>query len=236
MDLRRGFYFHGPDRVEFERPWNKPNQEIALNALRRLRDLEMIGDDGNKSFETVMLNTAAANLFEKWRIRYPQGEKGLSGKPLSWYGKLPGVVLRLSLVLTYLRWCIDPKSAKEPPGEIPMTRVNDAINMVEEYFIPMASRVFGDAQLPEPERNAKALALKIEERKIGKKIAGQVVVNLREIQQQHINHMKADAIRECLDELVAAGWLRPIKSERSGPGQRRKDFEVNPQVFAKIKT
>ena len=230
--LTARFLFSWPDRVEFERPSGQPDREIALNALRRLRDLDMVGDEGNETFKTVMFNPAAANLFAKWRTQYPQGEKDLSGKPLSWRGKLPGVVLRLSLVLTYLRWAIDPKGAKESPGDIPMTRVSDAIKLVEEYFIPMANRVFGDAQLPEPERNAKALARKIKERKTGTKIDGQVVVNSREIQQQHINGMKADAVHEALTELIAAGWLRPIKSERSGPGRRREDFTVNPQVFS----
>ena len=232
--LTARFLFAWPDKVEFDAPSDEPDRDVALNALRLLRDLKMTIDEDNKTptFKTVRFNEAAQKRLLQWRkVEYPKSEKGLSGKPLSWHGKLPGVVLRLSLVLTYLRWAIDPKGGREPPNEIPMTRVSDAIKLVEEYFMPMASRVFGDAQLQEEERNAKALARKIKERKTGTKIGKRIMVNSRKIQQQHINGMKAQAVHAALNELVAAGWLRQIKDERDGTGRRREDYEVNPMVF-----
>ncbi len=228
--LTARFLFSWPDSVAFERPSGEPAQAIALNALRRLRDLEMVGSDGNKSYKTVMFNTAAAKLFEQWRIRYPRGEKGLSGKPLSWHGKLPGVVLRLALVLTYLRWCIEAKSVKEP-SEIAATRVSEAIKLVEEYFMPMANRMFGDAKLPESMRNAKIVAKAIQAKQFGEKRDGRVIVNMRQIHQQYFNRMGSEDVQHAFDELVEAGWLRRIEHAEVRAGRPRKDYEVNPRVF-----
>jgi len=75
---------------------------------------------------------------------------------LSWLGKLPGFCVRLAVILQHLEWCWDGRSA--PPDRIGMAGVASAADFLEKYAVPMARRVFGEAALPQSERDAHAIA------------------------------------------------------------------------------
>jgi hypothetical protein len=66
-------------------------------------------------------------------------------------------VLRLALNLEFLWWCGDAGMAP-PPKTISSRAFAAAALLVNDYLIPMAERVYGDAAATSAERNAATLA------------------------------------------------------------------------------
>jgi hypothetical protein len=140
------------------------------------------------------------------------------------YGKARGVALRLSLVVELLRWCATPGWAP-PPVEIGADAFADACDLVADYFMPMAERVYGDAAAPLAERNAATLAkwiLRTKPREV-------YVRNLqREVRLPGLRD--AQSIRTAADLLVEADWLRPPPD--GGQAERAKvAYPVNPALW-----
>ena len=222
--LAARFIYVWPDPVHLERPTAAPSLSPAFEALCKLRNLSM---DNNR---VLPLTEDAARRFQQWRVTNADAGASSSGMFQGWLGKLPGVVLRLSLVLRYLHACAEDGSPEEPK-EINLDTISASIKLVDDYLVPMARRVFGDAAQPEPERDATAIARLIVGRKIGSERAGRYVVNARkDVQRRGINRIRtANQARAALDELREAGWVRPI-ALTSG-GRPRGDFEVNPEAL-----
>src|SRR5262249_14572737 len=145
----------------------EPDHALIRDSFKRLHGIPMAcGLDGNKTYSLIPLSDAAAARFDEWRRVHHQAEKEAAGMYLSWLGKMPGVVLRLAGTLAFLKWSVEKRGTAEPK-EIGEAIIDDAITLVDEYFKPMAERVFGDAALPADERNAAAVARLIHARKIG---------------------------------------------------------------------
>jgi hypothetical protein len=102
------FLYFWPNPVPIERPVAERISNPALDALRKLRDLSM------ESRRVLRLTEEAAERFQAWRVTNADAGAETSGMFQSWVGKLPGVVLRLALVLKYLRWCSEDTGRQEP--------------------------------------------------------------------------------------------------------------------------
>jgi hypothetical protein len=90
---------------------------------------------------------------------------------------------------------------------------------VDDYFLPMAERVFGEAKLEEPERNAKAIARRITSGELSmEKCDGRFVTNLRKVRQQHINQITTNEVAQAFEELVELGWLMKIQERKYWAG------------------
>jgi Protein of unknown function (DUF3987)/Bifunctional DNA primase/polymerase, N-terminal len=222
--LASRFLYVFPDPPPVTRPIAECTISPALDALRRLRNLSM------EPRRVLCLTADAANRFQAWRETHAPRVHKSSGMFQGWLGKLPGIVLRLALVLRYLRWCSEDGFPKEPT-DIDLGTTCDAIRLVDGYFVPMALRVFGDAAVPEPERDAVAITRLITSREIGTEQAGRYVINLRkDVQRRGINRIRtASHARQALDELRDAGWVRPLRSATGG--RPRGDYEVNPKAL-----
>lgn len=81
---------------------------------------------------------------------------------LSFIGKLPGLAVRLSLVLTYLDWAI---SEELEPVEVGPETLARAVHMIEHYALPMARRSYASASISKPEQAARRLLDAIRKRK-----------------------------------------------------------------------
>ena len=139
-------------------------------------------------------------------------------------GKARGQALRLALVLELLWWCGEDGSAP-PPTCISSRAFAAAAGLMEDYFLVMAARVYGEILPSLRDRNAATLARWILETRP---------------KELHIRHMqravrlpgmrKAGEIHEAAAMLVAAGWLiPPVPSTRFGP-RMRLSYSVNPQL------
>lgn len=152
--------------------------------------------------------------------------KEACGLYASHLGKGRGLALRLAGVLEFLDWAFGPEGAPEP-AVISLAATERAWALCEEYFEPMALRVYGDAAISKTERDAAAIVKRIYERK-------ELTINARVIRQSwRIPGLREAAkVDAALAFLVEAGWVREAASRQGGsPGRRAKNYEVNPDVF-----
>jgi len=222
--LAARFLYLWPERVPPRRPTRSADPASARAALERLRSLPFDTDEeGKQRWRLVPFSAEAAARMQEWRERVAGWEPEAHGLLLSWMGKLPGMAARLALVLEYLWWCGDRPEEQEP-AEVGERAMLAALDLLEGYFLPMTRRAFGDAALPEAERDAIALARWI-------RANDPETVNARALR-----HAGAMPTREperydaALKELHDAGWVRPAPSKRSGPGRKPKDWEVSPAI------
>jgi hypothetical protein len=225
------FMWFWPEPVPFNIAGTTPEIESAITAFDRLRMLELASGKDSEPPRPVMVALAPSAVQAMVRFgRLLQGEKENSGGLMrSAIGKARGLALRLSLVLTYLRWCAQDGYGA-PPEEISEEAFLAAAKLVAEYVLPMAERVFGDAACPASDRNAATLA-----RWIARERPNEV----------HVRHLQrvvrlpglstADAIHSACRVLIEAGWLgEPL----AGTGFRQRGraaYPVSPRLAAVLK-
>jgi Protein of unknown function (DUF3987) len=180
--------------------------------------------DGDPARPVVVpLGAAALPMLEEFGRDMQARQQQAGGLMRSAYGKARGVALRLSLVIAYLRWCVAPGWTL-PPVEIDGEAFAAACDLVADYFMPMAERVYGDAAAPPAERNAATLAKWILRTKARE-------VYVRDLQREvRLPGLRdARSIRAAADLLVEADWLRPPPD--GGQAARAKvAYPVNPAV------
>lgn len=175
----------------------------------------------------VPFTEGAQAALQDWREAVAGMEDGASGMFLSWLGKLPGFAVRLALVLHHLQWAAGPDGA-EPPDAVPETALLRAVTFLDEYAVPMARRAFGEAALPQAERDARQVARWLLARR-----PVPDVVNVRELRRMAGGPGLPDAnrLRAALDELAAAGWAHPAPARQGDqPGRTRENWALNPAL------
>jgi hypothetical protein len=221
------FLWAWPDKVAFRRPTVAANLDTLEGIYRRLEALPWGHDsEGRETAITIPLSDGAATLFEQWQAANSSVDEDSGSLFKSFVGKMDGAVLRLALVAEYSAWAIH---GGDEPTQIGVDALTEAADWVDEYAKPMAERVYGDAALPDAERNAAFLARYIRKQ-------GFTTVNKRDLKRSP--HKSAlTALRDApvmdaaLGHLVDAGWLIDIGSrEGDGQGRRKGDYAVNPAV------
>lgn len=223
--LAARFLFVWPDPTPPVRPVGGYDLLPLRRAFRRLDDLVLIEGENGLQPAIMRFSEEAANLHQAERERQYQRHAHAAGHFGSFIGKIPGMALRLSGLLALTDWAFGNEGA--PPETISDLVVERAWAFFEEYFEPMALRVYGDAAIPQGERHAAAIARKIFERK-------ELTINARAIRLQWgIPGMRTAArIDAALAHLQEAGWVRPAPSRQGGSsGRQSKTYEVNPDVF-----
>ncbi len=213
------FLYIYPDPVPRKLPEAIGNKEMALNAFRKLNGLRLQRDDyGSYVREALPLSPDAKDLFAEYWQQHQRED--LSGYYGGWWGKACGSVLKIALTLQFIWW-----SAADDytiPDQISLEAIDAAINMMEDYFVPMAKRAFG-----ETDRLAATLGAAILERKPER-------VNGREIYKNWNLPGIKDTVNAtlALNALTEANWLRSSSTSPTQSGGRpRADFEVNPRLF-----
>lgn len=212
-----------PDRVPPRRPSCRADTSAALDRLRRLRGISWEDEPEPK---ILPFTKAAADAFQEWRKQVAEMESEAAGLMLSWLGKLPGMAVRLALILELLAWSESGDGTPEPQT-VCQHSVIAAITFLYEFALPMARRTFGAAALPEPERDARRLARwLLQQRPMPK------TVNAKSLRRMARGPAISDSKRmdAALVELEAAGWVRAAFSRTSGHGRQRKDYAVNPAL------
>jgi Protein of unknown function (DUF3987)/Bifunctional DNA primase/polymerase, N-terminal len=223
------FLFFNPDLPPLDRPRPMNSDGFALATLGRLVNYVQRPNEPDYPFIALPLTPEANDCFQAWRALSMDLMESKSGMVASWMGKQSAFVLRLAVVLLYLRWAAD--GAPEEPVAIGAGTIKDAVRLVDNYFTPMAYRVFGDSAQPEEQRDATAIARKIVNREIGTERSGRYVINRRaDVQRRKINQIRTAAgATRAINELVDGDWLRLMPVENGG--RPRGDYEVNPQAL-----
>jgi hypothetical protein len=138
--------------------------------------------------------------------------------------KTRGLVLRLSLGLQFLWWCGDPGKSP-PPRQIGRSAFFAACTLIADYSVPMAERVYGDAETRTEDRDAATLARWIIDEKTAEVHARHIQ---REVRLPGLT--TAAAIHAAAQVLIEAGWLLP-PGEGGFQRRGRCAYPVNLKVF-----
>ncbi len=220
--LAARFLFTWPEPQYPNRPRAVPDHDGAQAALARLR---VISWATSPEAPRLPFAPRAAGLMDEWRTRVAAMEGDAAGLFLSWIGKLPGFAVRLATILEHLDWAAGAGSAE--PQAIGETAALRALTLLDDYAVPMARRVFGDAAMPQAERDG---------RRLGKWLLAQrplpEVANAKELRRMANGPGIPDAARmeAALGELEAAGWVRSAPARAEGYGRQRKDYAINPAL------
>jgi hypothetical protein len=217
-----------PDPVAFELGQETPGAVWAIDALDRLRELDLQpGDTPGFPSRPVLvpLTGQGQQLIGEFGREIQARRDNASGLLRSTYGKARGAALRLSLILEELWWC-GRAGLTLPPDHITPRAFAAAATMVNDYFLPMAERVFGDAAASNTERIAATLA-----RWIIKERPTEVHVRflLREARLPGLR--AAEQIKAAADALVEADWLHPPVKGTAFQQRGRVVYVVNPKLY-----
>eukprot|EP01037_Dinobryon_pediforme_P005931 gene5931-6001_t len=216
-----------PERVPFRLGRLPPNTAWATEALDRLRLLDLqqaSSPEGRPAPFMVPVAQTALSYVEAFAQEMQQRQQDAAGLMRSAFGKARGTALRVSLVLEYLWWCAE-SSNRPAPTEISEAAFKAAAHFVNDYLMPMAERVYGDAATSPRERHVTTLA-----KWIIKIRASEVHVRKLQREVRLPGLTDASTIHDAARGLVDAGWLmEPVKGSREGRGKAA--YTVNPRVF-----
>jgi hypothetical protein len=170
----------------------------------------------------------AVTALQEWRRAVKSMEADASGLFLSWLGKLPGMAVRLAVIFAHMAWLLSPDGTP-PPDCIALDDLTRAVGFLADYAVPMAQRAFGEAALPEAERDARRLARWY----LRQAVPRPEVLNARELRRMANGPgiRSAPRIEAALTELAELGFVRSHASrEGDSKGRQRSDWRVNPLV------
>ena len=208
--------------------WEVPivDERWVESLLHRLRALQMASDHEGRTVPVLMpFSDGARAVFAEWYVENVGKARAGCGLIAGFRGKANGVVARIALVLDLLEWAAQDTGA-EAPGEVSEEGVSSAILLFEDYLLPMAERVYGDAASSPAESNAVALLKEAVRREAR-------VINAREVRRSWRvpGLSQAEQVRSALAHLEEADCVkRPEASD--GPGRPREDWLLNPRLLA----
>lgn len=219
------FIWAWPEPKPFRLGRTAPNAGFAVEALDRLRllDLTPASLEAPAAPVLVPLVAEALPMLEAFARDMQDTQANAGGLLRSAYGKARGLAVRLALVLEFLRWAGTSGQAA-PPRVVSEAAFSDACDLVANYFMPMAVRVYGDAATPPAERNATTLARWIMKVKPSE-------VHIRALQREvRLPGLRtAEDIRAACGALVEGDWLR-LPAPGSQQGRGKVAYPVNPAI------
>ncbi|WP_339162729.1 DUF3987 domain-containing protein [Methylobacterium bullatum] len=212
--------FKIPRRADGAQP---PDDAVAFSALTRIDRLSL-REDGEPV--RIPVSAAAIDLLEAYGQEMLERAETVSSWYASTLGKVPGLALRLSAVLTYLRWSTE---GADEPQEINAEAMRDAIRLMNTYFLPQAERVRQSAAVTDGEADARALIAVVREQG-WERFTGRKLHRVARGRLTDLRHRKA-----ACQTLVEAGLLRE-DFQRAGDtaGRKQEWYDVNPAVFSRM--
>lgn len=214
-----------PDRVPFNPPEGEADNDFMRQCLRRLLSLRSQRCETDSAHQrTLAFSKDARDQIVEWRRERFNGISAGSSALQSFEGKLPGIVVRIAVVLECLSWAANSQSPV--PSEVRLESVVAAIALIEVYMVPMYQRCLGDTALSQAEHDARTLARRI-------KSDGVDLLNPRKLVRDKNSPLRdRKRIDAAIRELMEAKWVSSVGG-RSGnnPGRQRDDYRVNPRVF-----
>lgn len=212
-----------PEPVPLLRPVGTLDSDFVLNAFRRLHSIHPFEDEhGERRPFYVRLDEDAQIALQAFREQCRTWEADASGLMKSHIGKLPGLSVRVALVLAHLDWAVDADG--DPVSAITAAHIGRACHYVGEHLRLHAFRAYGMASVPSEIRAARRMAEIIRDERL-------TSISSREIQRRRLKGLQtAREIRPAITLLEEAGWLAAAPS--NGAGRPSKIYDVNPKVGA----
>jgi hypothetical protein len=220
--------FAWPDAVQRRRPTERVDDTRLHAALARLWSMPfpMLGD-GTQAEVIVPLEPDAASEFQAWwEARGWMERDAPSPLVASAIAKLNGMSLRVAQTLEFLEWAWTGSNAPEPT-QVGMKSVTLAIRIIDEWVQPNLLRVYGEAALPQDQRDATDIAKWLLKNKPD-------AINAKDLRRTagFQGPKKAEDMDAALDVLVDAKWLTPAGTRQGGTkGRASKDFAVNQAIY-----
>ncbi len=189
----------------------RPEERQALTRLYDMPEARRI----------VPLEAEAVSSFDGFRRMHDAEAGKFDGRDAAWWGKGPGTVLRLAGTLTFLAWAIQPQGTAEP-AQVPAWTIKAAARLWRDYLWPHARAVFRTAgSSPRDSQSQKILRWIRRERR--------TEVSRTELRRDALGRTcNAAAAERVAEQLVSAGWLKPVHAERDGRGRPPSRWAVNP--------
>lgn len=205
-----------------------PEDNGAVNAFRRLTELEMdVDDNGREAPVTVPLSKKAWERFKEWANKRPAEELTVDESIQSAFGKANGLVLRIALVLEFMRWSAKSFDPEPMPTRVSLKSINAAIRLREEYIKPMQIRVFSHVGKTEEERHAAMLG-----RWLLTHRPEQITVRQIMRESRIAAFRDAKAVNNVIEFMVGANWLTPAEKRSTAKGGRpQRAYNVNKKVY-----
>lgn len=213
-----------PEPAPIKRPESFPDEVFIETALARLHGLKMATNEQDELRPWfVPFSDAACRRLDTFRHAVRGWEAEAEGLLLSFIGKLPGLSVRLSLILTYLDWL---ERSDMEPDDISADTFDRATLFIEHYALPMARRAYADASHSTTERAARHLFSLIKVQR-WERFSSRGVLRLG-----HKGLTSAQELKPALDALIEADVIRQV-DDMPGPrgGRPNKLFLVNPAVL-----
>ncbi|WP_428536426.1 DUF3987 domain-containing protein [Rhodopila sp.] len=186
------------------RPFARPSGTVSVSrvteALCRLARLQMAGsEDGSVVPVFNPATNGAADALTAFASEMQAQERQAGGLMIGVLGKARGYALRLAVALEYLQWAWT--GDRSEPTEISAKAMRAAVELMRDYFLPMASRVLGDAAITQQERDARTLAKWIAAERPNK-------VNIRGLSRGETGGTAMHGLRDRKRLEAAADWLK----------------------------
>ena len=221
------FLWCWPDPVPgFTVARERVDDSVAQRVISRLARLGMDPQPAGRPDTPVLvpLEEAAIQRLEHIAREMKAREEGASRLMRGTLGKVRGNVVRLATILTLLWWAASSRDPFDEPTEIGEAAVATACEMMTDYFLPMAERVFGEAAVPEVESNAATLARYLQANSLrafnASKLRYAIGGQLRQ----------AAAMTAACEELEDLGYIKAAVAGSRGKGRPSKEFTVCPQT------
>jgi hypothetical protein len=172
----------------------------------------------------LRLHPEAEDLLEAFGRETQARAHESAGPMAAVHAKARGQALRLATVLEHLWWSAGETGAEEPQ-QVSRAAMAGAIELVGEYFTPMAERVFGDAAIPHDERLAMTLARYLRQKR------------LTAFNQRGLSRRIGAPLRLTENMKIACRLLEQAHLIRERPrppgaaGRPSLDYEINPAVY-----
>lgn len=213
-----------PHPAPVKRPEHMHDEAFLENAISRLLSLEMSPDEqGQQRPWFVPFDYQARNALDRFRQSVRSMEEESEGLMLSYIGKLPGIAVRLSLVIALMGWASGEAALVD---SITLDHFERATHLVESYLLPMTRRAYAEQSGGPAQRSARALVSLIREEAWTSFSARDV----RRKQRSHLQDM--EVINQALKILETADLIRAVKFPANPKGGAPKRiFSINPVVL-----
>ena len=212
-----------PEPAPLRRPGAAPDDAMLERALARLHGLQMLTDERDRTRPWVIpFSEGARDALDTFRQDCREWEGDANGLLLSFTGKLPGLVVRLALVLAYLDWCL---TGDMEPAEVDAATFGRAARFVGTYGRAMARRCYAERALTAEEEGARKLYDAILDRK------------LKVFSARQIHRLQMRGLRELIQVRAALLLLNGFRIVRrdttctdKGGGRKSETYVVNPKL------